>query len=128
MNKMSKIIEILVLIGIGVFAFISIEAFAGTKTDFPVSSSATHIGGSFGSARNSADTSQVLHVGDTGSLITIWSRDAAGTVITCTTNNAAFMSALRSATSNSYAYISHSAGSCTYVNVYKGSMFAPKTF
>lgn len=113
-------------IALTVCALVSSQAFAGTKSTYNVYNSATSISGSFGSARNSADTSQTLHIGDTGSIATIWSRTSSGSIKSCTTNNAAHLAALRSATSNSYLIANHSGGTCTYVNVYKGSLFAPK--
>jgi len=104
----------------------SIEAHAGTKSSYPVTVTTTYIRGSFGSARNSADTSQTIHIGDQTTSITIWARDAVGTVKSCSTNNPASMAALRGASSNSYLYTNYSAGVCNSLYVYKGSLFEPK--
>jgi len=123
MKNTSKVSPSIIL---SLSALLSFQVFAGTKSTYNVSATATSISGSFGSARNSSDTKQTLHIGDTGTTATIWARNSAGTIKSCTTNNAAHLAALRSATSNSYLLASHSSGKCTYVNVYKGSLFAPK--
>ncbi|TQV87614.1 hypothetical protein [Aliikangiella coralliicola] len=121
-NISKKSLSILVSLS----AVVSLQAFAGTKSTYNVTATNTTIAGSFGSARNSADNVQVLHIGDTGSIATIWARNAAGDIRSCTTNNAGHLAALRSATSNSYLISSHSGGTCNTVRVYKGSLFAPK--
>ncbi len=104
----------------------SFQSVAGTKSNYSVSNSATHIRGAFGTARNSADIRQTLHIGDRGTVVTVWSRTAAGVVKSCTTSNATVMKVLRHATSNSYIYVNIKAGKCTRANVYRGSLFAPK--
>ncbi|WP_444994642.1 hypothetical protein [Aliikangiella sp. IMCC44359] len=123
MKNINKVASSIIL---SASALLSLQTFAGTKSTYNVTATATTISGSFGSARNSADNTQILHVGDTGAVATIWARNAAGVVKSCTTSNPQHLAALRSGTSNSYLIASHSSGSCTYVNVYKGSLFAPK--
>ncbi len=126
MNTCSKFKKISTAAILTILSATSFQSFAGTKSNYSVSNSATHIRGAFGTARNSADTKQALHIGDRGTVVTVWSRTTAGVVKSCTTSDATLMRVLRNATSNSYIYVNVKAGKCTRANVYRGSLFAPK--
>lgn len=110
-----------------VLTLLSINVSAGYKASLPVVVTDTYFYGSFGSTRNSTDTTAYMYMYNTGSVVQVVARNSAGAYKACATSDSALISALNSASSDAYMYVGFSNGQCTNVYVYKGSYFEPKT-
>lgn len=119
-----RILSLFAILGIATLA--SLEAHAGAKFNYPIQVSNTYIEGGTGTARNSTDASQYLYISDFSNTMSITAQNSAGLLKTCTTNDPTYMSALRGATTDVYLRTFISAGVCTNMSVYKGSIFEPK--
>jgi hypothetical protein len=125
-------------LGSGVIACASVlllpstSAVAGVDSPRFVIISGASASGSFGSARNSADSVQYMGCtvasdasGVSGAVC--FARDSASVTRSCTTSVPEQMAIIRSLGSDSYlAFFWNSAGQCTSVSVYDGSNMQPK--
>lgn len=110
------------------------SAWAGLKQTWSVGvdTSYREAYGQFGSARNSADSTQYISCAvanyPTGSNIVFCNaRNAAGTSGSCSSTAAELVNAARSITADSYLYFTWDAtNTCNYIYVANGSHYAPK--
>ncbi|RKG80974.1 hypothetical protein D7V88_26835 [Corallococcus terminator] len=82
-----------------------------------------------GTARNSADTQQLLvcYTVSAGTTAVCQARNAAGVAVSCTTTNATLVAQVRSLNSDSFLQAAYdSSGNCTDIVVGTGSTFEPK--
>ncbi|CAM3560131.1 hypothetical protein G4177_05900 [Corallococcus sp. ZKHCc1 1396] len=119
------------MLGLCVAMGLSTASFAGTKVSSPVvvNTVARTFSGSLGSARNSADTQQLLicYTLTSGTTAVCQARDASGVSVSCTTTNAALLAQVRSLNSDSYLQATYDvSGNCTDIVVGTGSSFEPK--
>lgn len=108
------------------FGMVSVSQ-AGAQYNLPVTVSTTNIYGSFGSARNSANTVEYFYYFDYGTNVRVSARDAAGTAASCVTTDPTHLSIIRGAVDSSYLYIAISDGNCTSISHANGSVMEPKT-
>ncbi|MBQ4810823.1 hypothetical protein A7985_10265 [Pseudoalteromonas luteoviolacea] len=104
----------------------SLSAHAGYKQTGNVEVSSTTIKGSFGSARNSSDSKQILSISDYGNFVLIFAKNSAGSIKTCTTSDQTKKEQLRGATSDSYLIIGLSGSTCSSVYVDNSSKHEAK--
>jgi hypothetical protein len=103
------------------------NVFAGTKGTYNVSVSSTSFNGSLGSARNSADANQQIGCWSYSSGSGFcYGKDSTGTTASCSTSDAAMLTAIKSIKGDSYIRVNYSSGACTNVFVSNFSSFAPK--
>jgi hypothetical protein len=109
-------------------SFTSISnVFAGTKGTYNVSVSTTAFSGSLGSARNSVDTNQQIGCWSYSSGNGFcYGKDSTGATASCSTSDAAMLTAIKSVKGDSYIRVNYSSGACTNVFVSNFSSFAPK--
>jgi hypothetical protein len=106
---------------------LSSNVLAGTKGTYSVSVSTTAFSGSLGSARNSADTSQQIGCWSYSSGSGYcYGKDSTGATASCSTSDAAMLTAIKSVKGDSYIRVNYSSGACTNVFVSNFSSFAPK--
>ena len=108
-------------------------AMAGAKLNFGVgiNLAARVAWGSFGDARNSADSNTSVAISIGGAKGSLWAnvhiQDSAGTNAYCYTSEPSIVQALQSANSDGYVYVTWDAsGQCNYVGVYNASAYAVK--
>lgn len=122
-------------IGLGLAAtLVSAAAFAGFKSGWEVSIDTVNrnASGTLGNVRNSADNTQ--HIGCSVSLTSSGlssmfcsARNAAGTIVSCSSNLASFVALVQSIKQDSQVYFSwDTSGTCTYLYVAEYSYNAPK--
>lgn len=103
------------------------NVFAGTKSTSNVYVGTTSFSGSLGTARNSADTNQQIgcwsYTPGTGFC---YGKNSTGTSASCTTSDAAMLTAIKSMKGDSYIRVNFSSGACTSVFISNFSSFEPK--
>ncbi|RKG80466.1 hypothetical protein [Corallococcus terminator] len=112
----------------------STSAWAGFQQSTPVVITPANncFGGSLGSARNSADNLQYLHVSVQASVsglyhASVYVRDASGASASCTTTDLKLIEVLRSVTTDSFLMVYHNgAGACSTIEVVQASSSEPK--
>jgi hypothetical protein len=110
------------------------HAHAGTKADYNVviNTAARTFNGATSTVRNSPDSAQLLYcqtfaASNGTQSATCYARNTALTTVSCSTSSTTLLTAIRSINADSYVSIAYdSAGSCTQVNVWRGSILAPK--
>ncbi len=109
-------------------------AWAGQRGDnFVVISTASRtLWGSFGSARNSADSVQYIQLavqaGPSGEVAWVFARDASGVSASCFTSSAALVSTAKAVTSDAYIQATwDTGGQCTNLEVRTTSIHPPKS-
>ena len=96
---------------------------AGTDVAAPVyiNTSTGVVTGAMGYVRHTSDSSQFIGCYSTGYSASCQARDTAGTLVTCYTNNANHLEAIKSIGDDSRIYFRYDGGSCTNVYVYNYS-------
>lgn len=127
-NKMSIQMLTKALLATSLFSALSFSAtsLAGHKATHNVIVNNTSISGSFGSARNSADSVQYIASLDRGTYMVVMAKSAAGVSKSCTTKKPTHFEQLRALGSDSFLYVSVSGSTCTNVDIQNSSSFAPK--
>jgi hypothetical protein len=109
------------LIATLIISALSINAFAGTTESAPVITTDTLFTGSFGDARYSANSTEILWVANSATFSYVMGRQADGTQKLCVTYDAAHLALLRPLNGMSRIQVSHSNGVCTNIWVFADS-------
>jgi hypothetical protein len=100
--------------------------FAGTKFNNNVTFFGNSFQGSFGTVRNSADSTQLLYCQRRNAAANCWARDVNGIVRSCTTSDPEHLAMIDSLTSSSNLYATYNAdGTCGILLHRVGSVNEP---